>query len=421
MVKRVPSAKLLVLLAALLTAAGGCELRSDSKPPAPEPGSDGTSQGHAAGGDASEVSLKQLVDSMSLEEKIGQMVVAGMNGTSAGTDIRRLIAQRHVGGVILYENNVGSVSTTTALSNELKAANAAAKLPLLLSADQEGGRVSRLPKELAAFPSARDVGSSGDEQYAYAIGAATGRTMKAVGWNTAYAPVLDIHTNPSNPVIGPRAFGTTADTVSRIGLQELQGLRSEGVIGVVKHFPGHGDTSVDSHKGLPVVEHDIERLRKVEFVPFAAAIRQGVQAVMVGHLLMKKLDAGAPASMSKQLITGYLRGELQFEGVVITDDMTMAAVRNTAELGAAAVRSVNAGADIVLVGHQTRNVDTVLDALVEAARAGTISSEAVDRSVYRIAKLKADAKLNDAATRAADPAMLNKEIRNAVSQIKTKK
>jgi beta-N-acetylhexosaminidase len=249
-----------------------------------------------------------------------------------------------------------------------------------------------------------------DTKYAYQVGTALGEAMKAVGLNTDFAPVLDVNTNPKNPVIGDRAFGTTAKLVSSMGVNEMRGIMSQGVIPAVKHFPGHGDTSVDSHFGLPVVNHDLQRLRSIEFVPFSSAIEEGAPIVMVAHILMSKLDSNTPASMSRIVIQNYLRGELKFDGVVITDDMTMGAVEKFKAIGPASVQSVLAGADIILVGHNLTQQRAVLNALMTAAKSGAIPQSVIDASVYRIAKLKQSFSLSDQPTSLADVSTLNQHI-----------
>jgi beta-N-acetylhexosaminidase len=360
----------------------------------------------------------ELVAQMSLTEKIGQMVLVGMDGTALQPEVSSLIQDRRVGGIILYSNNIVSPAQTVDLVNGLKEANrhGNAKLPLLLSADQEGGQVSRLPKEISTFPASMTIGSTNDTKYAYRVGSALGEAMKAVGLNTDYAPVLDINTNPNNPVIGDRAFGTSAKTVSSMGIQEMLGIKSQGVIPVVKHFPGHGDTSVDSHKGLPVVEHDLQRLRSVEFVPFVSAIKEGAPVVMVAHILMTKIDPDTPASMSHKVIQNILREELKFNGVVITDDMTMEAVGKTMPIGPASVQAVLAGADIVLIGHNPTQQKSVLDALTAAAQSGKIPQSVIDTSVYRIVKLKQSFHLSGQPTLLADVSALNKHIEAALKR-----
>ncbi|WP_282940220.1 beta-N-acetylhexosaminidase [Paenibacillus sp. RC67] len=364
--------------------------------------------------------IRELVDSMTMEEKIGQMVLFGVDGTGLNDTTRKHIVNDHVGGFIFFGPNIKDSHQAWSLFNSMQKENVNGKLPLFLSVDQEGGRVSRMPKDIPAFPTSQSVGKTQDPAYAYKVGSALGHTLGAFGLNVDFAPVLDVNSNPNNPVIGDRSFGATAETVSTMGIQEMKGIQSSGIISVVKHFPGHGDTSVDSHKDLPVVQHDLDRLRTVEFAPFAEAIRQGADAVMVAHLLVTKLDPQLPASLSPVVIQKYLRGELGFQGVVITDDMTMEAIGKTMPIDKAAVQAIKAGADIVLVGHEPEKEQAVLNALLQAAREGTITKETIDASVYRIAKLKRKAKLSMEGIAEPNIARLSSDIKSALSR-ETKK
>lgn len=235
-----------------------------------------------------------------------------------------------------------------------------------------------------------------------------------------FAPVMDINSNPDNPVIGSRSFGNEAKIVSEMGIAMLQGIKQEGVIPVVKHFPGHGDTSVDSHLGLPVVEHDMERLRKLELVPFAKAIEEGADVVMVAHLLMPKLDAEQPASFSKAVIHDVLREELSFEGVVVTDDMTMGAIVKHYDIGEAAVKFIQGGGNIVLVGHERERQLAVIDALTAAVKRGDIPAEVLDERVYTILKLKEKYGLKDDPASGPDIGAINEEITDILTKHKIK-
>lgn len=361
--------------------------------------------------------VRELVDRMSTDEKIGQMLLFGIDGTTMDEQTRKNIAERHIGGFIFYSNNIQTSHQAWSLFSAMQRTNAGAKLPLFLSADQEGGRVSRMPKELPSFPASRDVGRTQNKTFAFQVGSTLGETMKAYGLNVDFAPVLDVNSNPNNPVIGDRSFGSTVETVSSMGIEEMKGIQSRGVIPVVKHFPGHGDTSVDSHKELPVVHHDLNRLRQVEFAPFAEAVRQGADAVMVAHLLVTKLDPDVPASLSRVIIQNYLRGELGFQGVVITDDMTMGAITKSMSIEAAAVKSVQAGADIILVGHDYAKQQAVLNALKQAVRDGSIPGKAIDDSVYRIAKLKRKAALSFDTVPEPDTTKLGADIKSVVRTV----
>jgi beta-N-acetylhexosaminidase len=214
-----------------------------------------------------------------------------------------------------------------------------------------------------------------------------------------FAPILDINSNPKNPVIGDRAFGIEPEVVTSLGIATMKGIQSQNIASVVKHFPGHGDTSVDSHVGLPIVYNDLDRLKSFELVPFSEAVKDGADAVMIAHILLPKIDAENPASLSRTFITDILRGDLGFDGVVITDDMTMGAIAKKYNIGDAAVKSFNAGSDIILVCHDYYRQTAVIDALIKAAKTGNIKEETIDSSVYRILKLKqkygiADSKIN---------------------------
>jgi len=362
--------------------------------------------------------IRDIVDSMTVEQKVGQIVLFGVTGTEMNEQIRQWIAVNRVGGFIFFKPNIQNSEQTWKLVSAMKHLNTneGNKLPLFLSIDQEGGKVSRTPKDVRSFPTSQAVGRTKDGKFAYQVGEALGQTLNTYGFNVDFAPVLDVNSNPKNPVIGSRSFGSTADLVASMGIQEMKGIRSQNVIPVVKHFPGHGDTSVDSHKDLPVVEHDMKRLRSLELVPFAKAIQEGADAVMVAHLLMKQLDPDVPASLSHVVIHDILRKELGFQGVIFTDDMTMEAITKTMPIGQAAVKAVNAGADVVLVGHEPEKQQNVLDALISAVEDGTISEETINASVYRIAKLKITAELKDKAAPKPDIAGLNKDIDAVLSK-----
>ncbi|MDU4698741.1 MAG: glycoside hydrolase family 3 protein, partial [Paenibacillus sp.] len=285
-------------------------------------------------------------------------------------------------------------------------------VPLFLSVDEEGGRVSRMPGELAKLPTARKIGNTDSEELAGQIGGIIGRELSGFGLNLDFAPVLDVNSNPDNPVIGDRAFGTKPEIVSRMGIAAMKGIREQGVIPVVKHFPGHGDTSVDSHLGLPVVEHDLTRLRKLELVPFKQAIQEGADVVMIAHLLMPKLDPEHPASFSKAVIDDLLRQELGYEGTVISDDMTMGAIVEHYDIGDAAVQFVQAGGNIVLVGHDEEKEKQVIQALRDAVSSGTLSAETLDERVYNVLKLKQKYNLTNEPAQGPDIKQLNRDISN---------
>ncbi|MFC9777684.1 beta-N-acetylhexosaminidase [Paenibacillus chitinolyticus] len=356
--------------------------------------------------------LKDQIARMTLDQKIGQMVISGVDGLEMDEHARQLIDTYKVGGFILFKPNVKSAAQAVALLNSLKEENArtGSKIPLMLSVDEEGGRVSRMPDEYMNVPASRVIGSTKNLRFAAEIGDILAREVASLGFNTNFAPVLDINSNPKNPVIGDRSFGSTPELVGNLGVEMMKAIAAQKVIPVVKHFPGHGDTSVDSHIGLPVVEHDANRLRSFELVPFAKAFQSGADAVMVAHILLPKLDSTYPASLSPAVITDLLRKELNFGGVVFTDDLTMGAIVKSYGIGEAAVQAVKAGTDVALVCHEFDNTVRVVKALKQAAETGVLSERRIDESVYRILKLKYKYTLADHPVPEPDVGKINEQI-----------
>lgn len=339
--------------------------------------------------------IKELIDSMSINEKIGQLMIVGFNGTSVDENINDLIKTSYIGGVILFGNNVESLNGVTELINNIKLSNMNNKIPLFISVDEEGGVVSRTPNEFLKLPSSLSIGAYNNKEMCYEVGEIIANELKLMGYNMDYAPVLDILSNPNNTVIGSRAFGRDADIVYNLGISVMKGINENNVIPVVKHFPGHGDTSVDSHYGLPLVEKSLNELKELEFIPFQNAINSGADAIMVSHILLKNIDSENPATMSKKIVSDILRDEMNFKGVVISDDMTMAAIMDNYDIGEASVKAINAGVDIILVCHGYDNEIKVLTSISEAVNSGEITEERLDESVYRILSLKNKYDLSD--------------------------
>lgn len=339
--------------------------------------------------------VDELMEDMTLEEKIGQLLIVGMEGKTYGEELDRLIRLYHVGGIILLGKNVSYPGGIVNLLNESKKANAGYEIPLLVSVDEEGGRVSRLPSSMKRLPPAEYFGRIGDEALAYETGVYLADLLHGFGYNMNYAPVLDVHSNPKNPVIGDRSFSADPEEVASIGMEVMQGMSDNGIIPVVKHFPGHGDTNVDSHKSLPVIKKTIEELYENELIPFQQAIEEKADAIMVAHIMFPEIDDKYPSSLSKKMITDLLRGEMDFEGVVITDDLTMGAIVNKYTVPEAALQSFIAGSDMLLIAGDYGNQVGAFDALMAAVQAGTISEERIDESVRRILELKERYNLKD--------------------------
>lgn len=230
--------------------------------------------------------------------------------------------------------------------------------------------------------------------YAFNSGVKIAKAIKKLGFNLDFAPVLDIFSNPKNTVIADRVFGTTPDRVSKIGIQVLKGLSNENIIPTAKHFPGHGDTKIDSHVGLPVVNKSIDQLNNFEFKPFIEAIKNNVDMMMIAHIKLSKVD-DLPSSLSYKVVTGILRKQLGFNGVIITDDMTMGAITQNYTISGATIKAVNAGCDIVLVAQGATNAVLVLNTLKSAYKNGQLTEQHIDESVYRILSLKKKYGLKD--------------------------
>mgnify|MGYP002386828089 CR=1 FL=1 len=353
--------------------------------------------------------IRTRLSRMTLDEKIGQMFIIGLEGTYIDEDIKRLVADRLPGGFILFRHNITDADQLLTFINDLKTANDG-NIPLFISVDEEGGRISRLPDQLRAMPSAMSVSELDNETATYETGKILAERIRIFGFNMDFAPVLDILSNPDNTVIGDRAFGTNAQSVSKHGIQMMKGIRDTGIIPVVKHFPGHGDTDIDSHLGLPIISQGMDLLSERELVPFRRAVDEGAEAVMAAHIVVTAVDPRLPASLSGAVINGLLRKDSGFDGVVITDDLTMRAITDNFEIGDAAVRSVIAGCDILLVCHGRDKQEEAMDAVRNAVEAGMIDECRIDESVARILKLKEKYGLNNNAYRYADVDMLNEKI-----------
>lgn len=361
--------------------------------------------------------IDKQIDNMTLDEKMGQMVISGIDKYNYDSNAKSLLTDYKVGGFIILSQNVKTSNQLLKLVNDIKSGNSNSKIPLFLSIDQEGGRIDRMPKEINRYPTNKDIGIKNSENLSYNIGASLGFEVKSFGFNMDFAPVLDINSNPKNPVIGDRSFGPNSDIVSNLGIQTMKGINSQNVISIVKHFPGHGDTAVDSHLGLPVVNNDLDRLKAFELLPFQEAVKNYTDGIMVAHILFPKIDPDNPASFSKTIINDILRNYLNYHGVVITDDMTMGAVVKNYDIGDAAVKSVLAGADIVLVCHDYDKEVKVIKALRAAYNDGTLSEDRIDESLRRILKLKKKYNLTDKTISSVNINSINSKVNSVLNEL----
>jgi beta-N-acetylhexosaminidase len=343
----------------------------------------------------------QALAGMSLEEKVGQLFIVGPYGAEANTADPRntrhygvptpaeVVSRYHLGGVIYFSkpNGLDSPDQIARLSNGLQAAalSTGAGLPLIVCTDQENGTVNRIGGPFTRVPGASQLGASGSADAAREAARIAGVELRAMGINTDLAPVADVNVNPANPVIGPRSFSADPALAATLTGAQVAGYQ-ESVAAAAKHFPGHGDTTVDSHTGLPVINHDPQQWERLDAPPFRAAIANNVEVIMTGHLLMPGLDAsGEPATLSPAIITGLLREDLGFDGVVMTDSLRMAGVRTRHPDDRVPVLALKAGVDVLLMPP---NLDLAYGSVLAAVRSGELTEQRIDQSVTRILELK---------------------------------
>lgn len=327
----------------------------------------------------------------SLEEKLGQLFICGFHSREPDEQIQTLVGRYHVGGIVYFRRNIKSAVQLADLSQSLQQlARCHQEVPLFISIDQEGGMVARLDHEgMSRIPGNMALGAANDPALTEEVAVLAAREMRALGINFNFAPCVDVNNNPANPVIGVRSFGEQPELAAVHGTAAIHGYQREGVIATAKHFPGHGDTEVDSHLGLASVPHDRKRLQQVELLPFRAAIEAGVDAIMTAHVIFPAFEPKEiPATLSRRVLTDLLRGELGYDGVIVTDCLEMQAIAHHFGVGEGAVRALEAGADLVLVSHTLADQVAAIEAVTAAVRSGRISVEQINRSVERVLALK---------------------------------
>jgi beta-N-acetylhexosaminidase len=324
---------------------------------------------------------------LAIRRQIGQLLIAGFDGHQIPPELRSLAKEFGLGGVILFARNVAEPEQVADLAFE--ASRLVPDMPVWVSIDQEGGRVARLKKPFTEWPPMATLGRSGDVKLAERFARALATELKAVGVTLDYAPVLDVHTNPKNPVIGDRALAEKAEDVARLGAAIIRTLQAEGVAACGKHFPGHGDTNADSHHELPLVEHSPDRLRAIEFMPFKAAIAAEVASIMTAHVFVPSLDEARPSTLSKKVVTDILREELGFRGVILSDDLEMKAIAGQYAVPSSAVLAIEAGCDGVLICSADHDTQVAaLEALVHAVEDGRIPLKRIDDALARQQRAK---------------------------------
>lgn len=359
---------------------------------------------------------------MTMRELLGQKLVFGFHGTKLTAEMKALIREYKIGNVILFLRNVENGEQLRGLCEEIQELiQGETGHPAFIIIDQEGGMVSRLPKDGVNVPGAMAVAATGNPENARLASEITIRQLKGLGANFNMAPVLDVNSNPNNPVIGVRSFGDEAEKVADFGCAALAPYQGSGVLCCVKHFPGHGDTAVDSHLGLPRVDKTWEELEQLELIPFRRAIDAGAPAVMMSHVLFPKIEeAQLPCTMSRKMITGMLREKMGFDGLILTDCMEMGAIQDHFGTPAGVVASIKAGVDLAEISSSFDLEKASAEAVNRAAERGELDRRELEESVQRILRFKAQLYRKTEPERcnnAQDRALSEKLSRQAVSQV----
>jgi beta-N-acetylhexosaminidase len=321
-----------------------------------------------------------------LREKIGQMFLVGCRGETLSREERLIFAECQFGGFILFRENCIAPAQIVQLCRSLW--QSALETPPFIAIDQEGGRVQRLPEPFTRFPAAARIGEAGNADLAYRLGRAAAEELRLAGINLNFAPVLDVDSNATNPIIGDRAFGTNAAAVSEFGSAWMLGLRDRGIIPCGKHFPGHGGADRDSHLELPTVMKSLAELVATELLPFARACRNRIDSLMTAHVLYPALDPRLPATLSEPIVTGLLRHQYSYDGVVFSDDMEMKAISDNYGVEESAALAVRAGVDVLLLCHEAAKATQAFEFLcLEAERDPELRAR-VESSFQRITTLK---------------------------------
>lgn len=330
------------------------------------------------------------ISNMTLDEKIGQMIMAGFPSKYYDGHIKKLIEEYKVGNVDLFARNIGTVDEIGELMYEIQINMIKNnKVPAFIGVDQEGGMVTRVREKASFFPGNMAFGASQIKGSTQREGEITGEELRALGINLDLAPVLDVNNNPKNPVICTRSYGDNPGMVARLGVDFIKGLQSRGVVATAKHFPGHGDTAVDTHLGMPAIPYNMSRLEKVELYPFRKAIEAKVDAIMTAHIVFNAIgDDKLPATLSYNALTKLLRRDMGFEGLIITDCMEMNAIMKNFGIEKGSVMAVNAGADMLCISHHLDVQVDSIKAIKKAVKDGEISIERINESVGRILNMK---------------------------------
>jgi len=330
------------------------------------------------------------ITNLTLKQKIGQLFLVPIEGTELTPETKAHLLKYNIGNFIYFARNLTDYKSIRKLSDSLQqTTKESCGIPAFISADQEGGMVTRAYSGATHYPSNMAITAAGMGGVVEQMGEMVARELKGLGINLNHAPVLDVNNNPSNPVIGIRSYSDKPEIVAKMATDYIRGLQKGGVLANAKHFPGHGDTHKDSHLDLPSIEHNMDRLNAIELVPFKAAIADGVDSVMTAHIIFKAIDSERPATLSPKVLTGLLRNELGFEGLILTDSMTMEAIQNHYGLEKGCVMAINAGVDILCMNADLAGQASCFNTVLAAVESGEISMDKIDTAVERILKYKA--------------------------------
>lgn len=331
--------------------------------------------------------MNYKIEDLSLEEKIGQMLMIGIEGKQITSRTEKLILENKIGGIILYKKNFDSYEEMINLIKELKKLNKTNKIPLFISIDQEGGRVNRMPKEILNLPSPNLIASKLGKEGIKESTQITSEILKKSGFNMNFAPVLDLK-KIENKVIGDRSFGKSPKTVSELGQEQINIFKQNKILPVAKHFPGHGATDKDSHFQLPTINTNIQILEQEDMKPFEEVIKNGAEGILVGHLRLKHVTGILPCSLSRRFIIKYLRKKYHYKGLVISDDLKMMAIKYRYGTTRAVIKSIKAGCDITIFRFNQKQEEKTIRKLNELIKKGYFNLYRINTSVNRILKMK---------------------------------
>lgn len=323
-----------------------------------------------------------------IKNKVGQMLMIGFEELQVSDEVKKFIKDSNIGGAIYFSRNYESPAQIAELSNEIQDTRKHQHLPLFISIDHECGKITRLKKPFTLFPEPSNLGEVNSPKLSFEVGQVNARELSAVGINLNFAPVLDVNSNAQNPIIGNRAFSRNPDICASIGSAYVRGLQKGGVMGCAKHFPGHGETSTDSHKELPKISKTIEKLDQLELIPFKKVFKSKVDFCMTAHILNSQIDPDYPATLSHTTIQEVLRSHCRFSKVIITDDMEMNAISDNYDDIEAAELAVNAGVDILLYCHSFERQQKIVEHLVRKFESGSLDINLLEESNKRILSLK---------------------------------